>query len=210
MKTNLYLRVCIAFIVIASETLNAQNTTQSISILDATKQIRIKLGAAPDKTKTLKTVSAEELQQLAAGMEEQAGKLREESKNKSELTQNKLLEEALNLLKLSVSLQIEAFELSGRMNTSQYFENRSTINTLLINARLESEIVSSVSQLVSLAERHLKLAIEMREEANAEQLPVNKLGRLSNADEKELLALHHQNDAIALINKHTHGSISSR
>jgi predicted phosphatase len=61
--------------------------------------------------------------------------------------------------------------------------------------------VSQIKNLINSASREIKLAKEMREEAYAWSNNAATLGSLSNAEEKEFLALNKLDEATAILMK---------
>jgi hypothetical protein len=180
------------------QSLYSQNNSTTGSS-QANKQIRIKLGAL-EKTSAKKEMNSAELQQLAYNMEAQALQLRKALRNNPSLTEE-LLKDAENLENTAALLQIDAFEISGRLNRAHFNANRLEINALLLRSNFDEDVYQPVTLLITLSEREMKMATEMREEANAEKKPAVKLGRLSNADEKETLALNEQDKALGILKK---------
>ena len=96
-------------------------------------------------------------------------------------------------------MMITALELSGVKNKEAYTLNKATINQLLEKTNLSAITAKQAQSLLSDAEMNMRFAYEMREEANAMPTLAAKLGSLSNADEKETLALGEQNQVLNIL-----------
>ena len=135
------------------------------------------------------TISIKEYEQLL----EQAKQLK--------IDATKLREEAVSIETQSVIKQIEASEISGKISLQKFEHNKIII--LEAFTRIPKNNITftkaSVSYLES--ERFMKIAKEMREEANAQLSIQAKYGDMTNAEEKEALALSKQQEALSLFNK---------
>jgi hypothetical protein len=144
-------------------------------------------------------ISAQHLQQQAEELSLKSKYLREAAVNNTGLTKTELLEEASVLYKQAELMFITALELSGVKNKEAYTLNKTTINQLLETSNVSAFAGKQAQSLISDAEMNMRFAYEMREEANAMPTPAAKLGSLSNADEKETLALSEQHRAITIL-----------
>lgn len=211
MKTKLYFRTWLAISIFLLQTLKSQTIlTPSEGANTNGKQIRITLGTGGKEKAPTTVIKTVDLQQLAVTMELRAIELRNEAAGSEGDTKKLLLEEAINIEKLAIMMQIEAYEQSGIKNYALFKSKGQTIRALLLGPGLDEDIFKPVTLHIGFAERNMKLAVEMREEANAENKPAVKLGRLSNADEKEVLALNEQDQAIDLIQTNRRTSLSLR
>jgi hypothetical protein len=143
--------------------------------------------------------SAENLQQQAEELSLKSKYLREAAVNNTGLSKTELMEEANVLYKQAELMFITALELSGTKNKEAYTLNKTTINQLLETSNLSAFTAKQAQSLISDAEMNMRYAYEMREEANAMPTTGAKLGSLSNADEKETLALGAQTQAINIL-----------
>ena len=125
--------------------------------------------------------------------------LREAAVNNTGLTKTELIEEANSLYKEAEQMFIAALELSGVKHKENYSLNKASIDQLLEKSTLSAIAGKQVQSLIADAEMNMRFAYEMREEANAMPTSAGKLGSLSNADEKEVLALGDQNKAMSIL-----------
>lgn len=201
MKTNLYSKIWLALTICLIQTLNCQTkadksaTTETIS----SKQIRIQLGAKPFTTKEIRATKPQTLTSPVNQQTESA------EKNKKIQTAEKE-----NLSPVAIRFQIETYENSGLNNREQFKNNMAEIKTLLSGQVISQTMNNHINELIHDSERNLKLATEMREEAHAENQPAVIAGRLSNADEKEMIALSEQNEVINLLDKHKSPGLTFR
>lgn len=80
-----------------------------------------------------------------------------------------------------------------------FASNNLMIAELISNPSLKEATIEKSQGLNSLAAQEIKLAKEIREEADAQPTPEAQLAELSNAEEKETLALAKQQEAIKLL-----------
>lgn len=114
----------------------------------------------------------------------------EEQQLKDEIsaTQKKLLQKQVAVSRIRSYMAYEVFA-----------SNNLLIADLAANPSLKTTIIETSSGLNCLAAQEMKLAKEIREEADAQSTPEAQLAELSNAEEKELLALTKQQEAIRLL-----------
>jgi hypothetical protein len=148
-----------------------------------------------------------DLQSKADELTLMAQKLRTESKDKHASVKKVLLDEASNLEKHCITLQIAASELSAQITYSQFDENRKTIKKY-ISKNGEENVPQYAKTLIFDSEKIIRLAKEMREEANAQPTPTSKLGTMSNAEEQEQLALSKQVDALRILERESYALIT--
>jgi hypothetical protein len=169
---------------------------------------------APVVTASLSTSQKEnekalfDLQSKADELTLMAQKLRTESKDKHASVKSLLIDEALNLEKQSLILQIMASELSAQITYSQFDENRKTIKKY-ITTNGEESVPQYAKSLIFDSEKIIRLAKEMREEANAQPTLASKLGTMSNAEEQEHLALSKQVDALKMLERESYALINN-
>ncbi len=135
---------------------------------------------------TLTTKEYKQLLEQADVLKVSAAKLKEEAKTAEQSYLNK---------------QLEASELSGKISLHKFNENKKTILVLFSKIPQNTTLHSSAKSLNTESERLMKLANEMREEANAQLTLYAKIANLSNAEEKELLALAKQDEILAMLEK---------
>lgn len=133
--------------------------------------------------------------------------LRDKAKNTTGTEKQKLIEAANVLAKQIEYVQIQASEITGRVNL-ETFEFNKEIYMLVLSGHNGNENASIVSkQLSQEAEQSIKLAKELRQEAYAMPNNAAKLGTLINAEEKESIAINKQTQAIEVLKKSTGISI---
>lgn len=143
--------------------------------------------------------SAKSLKQQAEELSLKSKYLREAAVNNTGLTKTELVEEANALYKQAEMMFITALELSGVKNKETYTLNKAALNQLLEKNDISATAGKQIQSLINDAEMNMRFAYEMREEANAMPTNAAKLGSLSNADEKETLALSEQNQALNIL-----------
>ena len=116
-------------------------------------------------------------------------------------TAQKLRKDAAMIQEQALAKQIEASQLSSQIAQYKFAENKKTILIYLNNTPENNDLYTSVSSANCESERCMKLAIEMREEANAQITLQAKLGNMSNAEEKEALALNIQEEILTMFEK---------
>lgn len=143
--------------------------------------------------------SGQTLKQQAEDLTIKSKNLREAAQKSSGLTKTELIEESNALYKQAELMFITALELSGVQHKETYNLNKAGLNQLLEKTNASAIAGKQAQCLISDAEMNMRLANEMREEANAMPTSAGKLGSLSNADEKETLALGEQNQALNIL-----------
>lgn len=151
------------------------------------------------KTTVTTKESAQNLKQQAEDLILKSKYLREAAVNNTGLTKTELLEESNTLYKQAETMLTTALELSGVKNKEAYTLNKAALNQLLEKTNLSAISSKQIQSLVADAEMNMRYAYEMREEANAMPTSAGKLGSLSNADEKETLALGEQSQALNIL-----------
>lgn len=145
------------------------------------------------------------LQELTKQSEELSAlsqKLRSESNGKHESVKKILLTEAANLDKQNQMVQVAASELSGEISYYKFDANKSTIKKQVTKAG-DDNVSQYTKNLIFDSEKIIRLAKEMREEANAQPNVAAKLGTYGNAEEQEALALSKQVEALQQLEKAT-------
>lgn len=99
-------------------------------------------------------------------------------------------------------VQVTASELSAEISYYKFDANSSTIKKQVSKAR-EENLSDYTKNLIFDSEKIIRLAKEMREEANAQPSLAAKLGTYGNAEEQEALALSKQVEALQLLEKAT-------
>ena len=214
MKTNLY------FLLILFLTSSLQVLSQEKKILNDLdgKKPADKMTAAPAKTGNDKSTAStfnmkahtDSLVQLQKKSEEltvMAQKVRADAKGKSEEVKKLLLSEATNLDKQSQMVQIAASELSSRISNYKFNQNKTSIKNYVAKTG-EENVPVYTKNLIYDSEKIMRLAKEMREEANAQPNMASKLGTMGNAEEQESLALSKQVEALTQLERASQSAIS--
>lgn len=206
MKAKLYSTVlCLAFYFLM-QSLHCQNSSTDLN----SKQIRVTLGGKQNQAKLTDEKAPGDLDLLADEMTLKAAALRAEARKTGSEMKERLLNEATTIEAMALQIQIDALELSGKKHAEQFKINNQTIRTMFLNYTITRDAGNSATQLNSSAARDMKLAREMREEANSEQRAGARLGRMGNANEKELLALDEQRQAMVILQKSHSTSMTLR
>lgn len=111
----------------------------------------------------------------------------------------KLREEAELAEQNYITKQIEASQLSAQISLHKFQENKKTILVFYNQTPNTNKVYTQVALVDNESERLMKLAKEIREEAAAQLTLQAKIGSMSNAEEKEALALNKQAEAIEMI-----------
>jgi hypothetical protein len=131
----------------------------------------------------------------------QANTLRNDANGKNGEEKDKLIKEADALDKQAEQKQIEASELSANISMSKFEVNKENAQTLLALNKTDEATANQAKTLMEESELAIKQAKAIREEANANTNASAKIGNLGNAEEKELIALNKQNEALGLLKK---------
>ena len=112
-----------------------------------------------------------------------------------------LLVEARFYEKLSIRKQIELSAVTAKQTYKKLYQNRNYINTLLKELVYNEYAILLALNLNSQAEKHIKMAKEMREEAFAQANDYSILANISNAEDEEYAALDKQQEVLDVIDK---------
>lgn len=149
------------------------------------------------------TAALQELQKQSEELSALSQKLRTESKNKHESVKKIMLSEATNLDRQTQLVQVAASELSAEISYYKYDSNKTTIKKQVTKVG-ENNVPDYTKNLIFDSEKIIRLAKEMREEANAQPSIAAKLGTMGNAEEQEALALTKQVEALNQLEKATY------
>lgn len=141
------------------------------------------------------------LLELADNINDEALHLREQAKLKNTEEKKKLVSKARTLEEVALQKQVEASELSGQLSLEQFNYNKIQIKILITNYLGQKSTLIYSYTLILESEKDMKLAKELREEAYAQANLASQLGNMSNAEEKELLALSKQHTVIENLTK---------
>lgn len=124
---------------------------------------------------------------------------RQNYKSATGSSQQALLSQVRDLEKQFMMKQIEALELSGKVALVKYGKNQTLIETLVSAFKGSDFTRKEINQLVRNAEHCILLSKQIREEAQGQPTLGAKYGAMSNAEEKEWLALNDQQKAITIL-----------
>jgi hypothetical protein len=113
----------------------------------------------------------------------------------------KLREEAISIETQYIIKQIEASEASGKISMQKFEQNKATILGTFTRIPKNTTTFTKADLSYTESERFMKIAKEMREEANAQLSIQAKYGDMTNAEEKEALALSKQQEVLNLFDK---------
>jgi hypothetical protein len=126
----------------------------------------------------------------------------DESKlEKNYLKKEKLVETAIAVFEAFEVKQIDISNVFGRINQVKFEENKATIRLLLFDYKGGLVYEDIARKLSNEADFAMRMATEIREEANRQPSSAAVLGSYSNAEEKEIVALTKQNKAIEILEK---------
>lgn len=134
------------------------------------------------------------------GMIEKTLRLQASAKTGAEKQQ--LVKAANELYKQAELKQIQASEITGKINIEKFKANEITFNDMALSTHATETILDNAKEINSEAKRSMKLAKEMREEAYAMSSNTAKLGSMNNAEDKENIALSKQSEAIGILKQY--------
>lgn len=140
-----------------------------------------------------------ELLKLAEALSYQSRRLKKDAETKSGNEKAQMLAESAKFERNCLLKQIEASEIFGTISQVKFISNKETINKLLLNANLEENKKTKTRALIVSSEKNMQVAKSLREESYLTPNLVARLGNMSNAEEKEILALGEQSQAIHLL-----------
>lgn len=199
MKTNFYLPTLLAVIIqvmVSGQTQDNQITqirktliSNESAVINVTYSIRsnsINLLDLVKETEELNTTSQT---------------FKDAAKTKKGDEKKELLNEALFFEKQFVIKQIEISELLAKQTYQKLYQNRNYIGLLMKTIKDDEYTSNLANNLNSEAEKFIRMAKEMREEANAQPNNASKLGNLTNAEDEEVLALNKQQQVFDIIER---------
>ncbi|MES2762345.1 MAG: hypothetical protein V4677_09060 [Bacteroidota bacterium] len=183
MKTLTYLPTLLALtiqVMVSGQTQGNQDRKIRVDIMGLKEPVKM------NYSNSNITISMTEYIQLL----EEANSLKIESK--------KLKEEAINIEVRSLLKQIEVSEVSEKISIQKFEQNKILILDLFTKVPKNNITYTKAQAPYSESERFMKIAREMREEANAQLTLQARYGDMSNAEEKEALALDKQKEVLQL------------
>lgn len=211
MKTTVYLTLTLGFV--SFVTMNGQDITtnqpnagnapskQILVTLDnqlTDKNIKSSKTSLPEITPQISQGQVDRLLREAEEISLKATALRREAKASQADQKNMLIGQAAKLEQNAMSKQVVAGEMTGELNMRKYLSNRSTIDHM-IDLHKGKPILNHAKFLITESEKNIKVAHELRKEASTLSHLPSRLGTMSNAEEKEILALSNQDDAIGML-----------
>jgi hypothetical protein len=130
-----------------------------------------------------------------------AQKLIGESQTKTGTEKDKLLNEAKAAEEEGNEKNLQAAEITKTDNATIYTTNTDNLNTLIDGKKASESDIAEAKKLMDEANVTFKQATSIREESNSLTNIGAKLGGLSNAEEKEALAVNKQQQALDLLKK---------
>lgn len=150
---------------------------------------------------TKKSDDPETLLKQSDELTAKAQQLKTQAQDKTGNERNALLEQASSLEKQAEEKQIQASEVSAQTAIAKSEINKENFNALIKAGKSDESSADEAKQLMEEADQALKQSKAIREEANAISNNAAKIGNLSNAEEKEQIAVNKQNEAIAILQK---------
>jgi hypothetical protein len=139
-------------------------------------------------------MQAEEMQRIET-------EIRKRAESVSGSNKTKLLQNASQLAKQTELVLIQASEIKGKLNIETYHFNNEIYSDLISDPNVNDNFAQYSESLKQEADKYIRLAKEMRQEAYAMPSNSAKLGTMVNAEDKETQALLKQNEAINNLNK---------
>jgi hypothetical protein len=124
-----------------------------------------------------------------------------EQANSFKISAKKMREEALAIEMQSMIKQIEASELSGKLSLQKFEQSKAIILDLFTRVPKNNITYTKAQGSYTESERFMKIAKEMREEANAQLTIQARCAEMINAEEEEELALSKQDEVLHLFDK---------
>ena len=199
MKTNFYLPTLLAAII----QVMVSGQTQDNQITQIRKTLISNESAVVNVTYSIRSNSIN-LLDLVKETEElntTSQTFKDAAKTKKGDEKKELLNEALFFEKQFVIKQIEISELLAKQTYQKLYQNRNYIGLLMKTIKDDEYTTNLANNLNSEAEKFIRMAKEMREEANAQPNNASKLGNLTKAEDEEVLALNKQQQVFDIIER---------
>ena len=199
MKTNLYFPTLLALTI--QVMVNGQ--TQDNQVTQINKTLINTENSIVNVTYSMKASTGELsiLLKEAKELNKTAQAFKNSAKNSQGDEKKELNIEALFFEKQFVLKQIQISELLAKETYQKLYQNRNYINVLIKTIKDDDYTSNLAVILNSDAEKFIKMAKEMREEANAQPNHVSKLGNITNAEDQEELALNKQQQVFDIIER---------
>jgi hypothetical protein len=199
MKTNFYLPTLLAVII----QVMVSGQTQDNQITQIRKTLISNESAVVNVTYSIKSNSINllDLVKEAKELNNTSQTFKDAAKTKNGDEKKELLNEALFFEKQFVIKQIEISEILAKQTYQKLYQNRNYIGLLMKTIINDEYTTNLANNLNSEAEKFIRMAKEMREEANAQPNNVSKLGNLTNAEDEEVVALNKQQQVFDIIER---------
>ena len=199
MKKNLYLPIVLAVIIQAM----VLGQTAGNQIHQIRKTLISKESSIVTVNYSVKEVAVNltDLLKQAKELNNAAQEFKNAAKTKQGDEKKELNKEALFFEKQFVLKQIEISELLAQETYQKLYQNRNYIGLLLKTIQSDDYTSTLANSLNNEAEKCIRMAKEMREEANAQPNIISKLGNMTNAEDEEVLALNKQQQVFDVIER---------
>jgi MoaA/NifB/PqqE/SkfB family radical SAM enzyme len=199
MKTNLYLPTLLAVII----QVMVHGQTPDNQITQVRKTLISTESSIVNVTYTMKSTALElsNLLKQAKELNTTMQSFKSAAKTKKGDEKKELTIEALFFEKQFVLKQIEISELLAKDTYQKLYQNRNYIGLLLKTIKDDEYTSNLATNLNAEAEKYIRMAKEMREEAYAQATFVAKLGNMTNAEDEEVLALNKQQQVFDIIER---------
>lgn len=185
MKTLNYLSTLLALtiqVMVIGQTQNNQDHKIRVDIMGPKEPVKM------NYSNSNVTISIQEYEQLI----EQANSLKIDAK--------KLRDEAVSIETQSIIKHIEASEVSGKISLQKFEQSKIIILDLFTRVPKNNFTYTKAQGSYTESERFMKIAKEMREEANAQLTIQARYAEMINAEQEEALALAKQDEILSLYN----------
>lgn len=194
MKTSIFLTVVAGFAmqvaVKGQTTINVVNSNYNTFFTNNIQKVSL---PEDEKTKLVASNDPIEIMKEAEALEAKAQALRNQAKL--------ILQEATALDNKAVVTKIIASEVSGKLCNEKFALNKQQSDSILNANKINETGICQIKNLINKASKEIQLAKEMREEAYSWGNHAAQLGSLSNAEEKEYLALSNMEEAFSILDK---------
>lgn len=199
MKTNLFFPTLLAVII----QVMVHGQTPDNQITQVRKTLISTESSIVNVTYTMKSTAAElsNLLKQAKELNLTMQSFRNAAKTKKGDEKRELSIEALFFEKQFVLKQIEISELLAKDTYQKLYQNRNYISLLLKTIKNDDYTTNLATNLNSEAEKCIRMAKEMREEAYAQATVNAKLGNMTNAEDEEVIALNKQQQVFDIIER---------
>ncbi|MDP1800737.1 MAG: hypothetical protein Q8L81_05265 [Bacteroidota bacterium] len=199
MKTNLYLPTLLAVII----QVMVHGQTPDNQITQVRKTLISTESSIVNITYTMKSTAVElsNLLKQAKELSSTMQSFKNAATTKKGDEKRELTIEALFFEKQFVLKQIEISELLAKDTYQKLYQNRNYIGLLLKTIKDDEYTSNLATNLNAEAEKYIRMAKEMREEAYAQANFVAKLGNMTNAEDEEVIALNKQQQVFDIIER---------